>query len=73
MMNMIRDRIVSQDIRAVSYDAASCTLCVEFANKSIARHAPVDYAVYSTLVNSRFPKKIYRQSVMNQIPVVQAK
>ncbi len=58
---MIRDRIVSPLIRAVSYDIATQTLFMEFTNGSEQQFSPVSYQMYQSLVHSRFPEKTYHQ------------
>jgi hypothetical protein len=65
---MIRSRLYNPVIKAVSYDAERKTLIVEFTNGSIVRHTPVPYETYLSLVNSRFPEKIYRHQIRDAIP-----
>jgi hypothetical protein len=60
---MIRERINSATIRAVSFDQTSSTLMVESKDGTVARHGPVNYAVYHAIASSRFPEKIYRHLI----------
>ena len=58
---MIRDKIVSALIRAISYDSGTQTMIVEFTDGSMKYHAPVLYDTYRSVVHSRFPEKTYHQ------------
>jgi hypothetical protein len=65
---MIRSRLYNPVIKAVSYDAETQTLVVEFTAGGVVRHSPVPYGTYLSLVNSRFPKKIYRHQIQGVLP-----
>jgi hypothetical protein len=58
---MIRDRIFSPLIHAVSYDAGMQIMIVEFTDGSLKYHMPVLYDIYRSIVHSRFPEKNYHQ------------
>jgi hypothetical protein len=68
--HMIRDKVKSPEILAVSYDTATQTLIIELSDKSILRHSPVSYETYDLLVHSRFPEKIYHRYLRNINPSV---
>jgi hypothetical protein len=64
---MIRDRIRSAGIRAISYDSTGLVLSVEFSTGSTTHYSPVSYDVYHTIISSRFPEKIYRHFIKEHI------
>lgn len=64
---MIRDRIRSAGIRAISYDSPGLVLVVEFTGGSIAKHSQVSYDIYNAIISSRFPEKIYRHFIKEHI------
>ena len=67
---MIRERLHSAIIRAISFDKMTSAIKVEFTSGAIAVHAPVPYETYHTVASSRFPEKIYRHLLdSNVLPV----
>lgn len=64
---MIRERIISSTIRAVSFDQSSSTLVVESKEGTVTRHSPVKYDSYHAIVSSRFPDRIYRHLIVDHI------
>jgi len=64
---MIRDRITSATIRALSYDHITSAVIVEFTAGYRLRHAPVTYTVYHAIASSRFPEKTYRHLVADHV------
>jgi len=64
---MIRDRIRSAGISAISYDSSGLKLVVEFTRGSTATHSPVSYDIYHAIVSSRFPEKIYHHFIRDHI------
>jgi hypothetical protein len=64
---MIRERVTSATIRALSYDHIASAVIVEFTAGYRSRHAPVPYTVYQTIVSSRFPEKIYRHLLADHV------
>jgi hypothetical protein len=69
-MNMIWDRFVSNDIRELGYDVATRTMAVVFADKTRKFHAPVSYPLYASIFHARYPLRLYRQVVAENIPTV---
>jgi hypothetical protein len=64
---MIRERITSATIRAISYDHITSAVIVEFAAGYHSRHTPVPYTVYHTIASSRFPEKMYRHLLADRV------
>jgi hypothetical protein len=67
---MIRSRLYNPVIKAISYDAETKTLVIEFTRGTTVKHSPVPYAAYLVLVSSRFPERVYRHQVNGVIPEV---
>jgi hypothetical protein len=70
---MIRSRLYNPVIKAVSYDAETKTLTIEFTRGSVVKHSPVSYETYFALVTSPFPEKIYKHQVIGVIPLITGK
>ena len=66
---MIRDRITSPLIHAVTYDIATQTMAVEFTSGRGRNFSPVPYEIYRSIIHSRFPEKTFRQLVRTRVLV----
>ena len=64
---MIRERVISSTIRAVSFDQSSSTLAVESKEGTVTRHSPVKYVSYHAIASSRFPERIYRHLIADHV------
>jgi len=64
---MIRDRIRSAGISAISYDSSGLILVVEFTTGSRSTHSPVSYDIYNAIISSRFPEKVYHHFIKEHI------
>ena len=64
---MIRERIRSATIQAISYDQVTSAVIVEFTAGKRSRHAPVPYSVYHAIASSRFPEKTYRHLIADRV------
>ena len=69
-MNMVWDRRITHGINELGYDVATRTMAVVFADKTTKYHAPVSYPLYASIFHARFPLRLYKQAVADNIPTV---
>jgi len=69
-MNMVWDRRITHGINELGYDVATRTMAVVFADKTTKYHAPVSYPLYASIFHARFPLRLYKQVVADNIPTV---